>query len=63
MHGLMTIKDAAKFLALSDSMVRKLLRSKQLNAVRIGRTVRIRADELDVLINGATSSASPSTWR
>lgn len=48
--GLMTIKDAAKLLALSDSMIRKLLRSRHLTPVRIGRSVRIRADDVQALI-------------
>jgi excisionase family DNA binding protein len=50
-NGLLTIKHAAKLLALSDSMVRKLLRTGHLVAVRIGRSVRVRADDVRAMIN------------
>lgn len=50
MAGLMKIKDAAKLLALSESMIRKMLTTRQLTAVRIGRSVRVRAAELEALI-------------
>lgn len=51
MNGLLTIRDAAKLLALSDSMVRKLMRARKLCAVRIGRSVRVRADDVNALIS------------
>lgn len=50
-NGLLTIKHAAKLLALSDSMVRKLLRTGHLVAVRIGRSVRVRAEDVRALIH------------
>jgi excisionase family DNA binding protein len=50
MSGLMKIKDAAKLLALSESMIRKMLTTRQLTAVRIGRSVRVRSAELEAFI-------------
>lgn len=50
MNGLMTIKDAAKVLALSPTTIRKLLSAKRLTPVRIGRSVRVRVDELHAFI-------------
>ncbi len=50
MSGLMKVKDAAKFLALSESMVRKLLTRNELTAVRIGRSVRVRLQDLEALV-------------
>lgn len=50
MNALMTIRDAAKTLALSESMIRKLIASGRLTAVRIGRAVRVRVDEIHRLI-------------
>ncbi len=42
MASLLKLKEAAKVLALSESMLRKLVRSGRLTAVRIGRCVRVR---------------------
>ena len=50
MSGLMKIKEAAKLLALSESMIRKMLTTRQLTAVRIGRSVRVRSAELEAFI-------------
>lgn len=61
MSKLMTIKDATKFLALSDSMVRKLVRSKQLTVVYLGRSVRIPVHDVDALIARAAVPKAVST--
>jgi excisionase family DNA binding protein len=50
MSGLMKVKDAARFLALSESMVRKRLTSNELTAVRIGRSARVRLQDLEALV-------------
>lgn len=50
MAGLMKIKEAAKLLALSESMIRKMLNAGQLTPVRIGRSVRVRAADIEMLI-------------
>ncbi len=59
MSKLMTIKDAAKLLALSDSMIRKLVRSGRLTPVHIGRSVRIRLDDVEALVVRAAAPCAP----
>lgn len=48
--ALMTIDDAARRLALSPSMVRKMIAGDQLEAIRIGRAVRIRVDDVEAIV-------------
>jgi excisionase family DNA binding protein len=47
-----TVAAAAERLAVSRSLIRKLLKLGRLTPVRIGRCVRIRIAELDALIGG-----------
>ncbi len=46
-------KEVAVLLNISISMVYKLIEIGDLNAVRIGRAVRIRFTEIDKYLNGA----------
>ena len=48
--NIVTVKEAAFRLAVSRSMIRKLLASGKLTRIRIGRCVRVRADELEALV-------------
>lgn len=50
--SVVTVAEAATRLAVSRSLIRKLLASGRLTRVRIGRCVRVRAEELDALIAG-----------
>jgi excisionase family DNA binding protein len=50
MSGLLKIKEAAKLLALSESMIRKMLNARQLTPVRIGRSVRVRSADIEAFI-------------
>jgi len=47
---LLTVEKAAKLLALSPSYLYKLIMIKQLPAVKIGKSVRIRPEDLDIFI-------------
>jgi excisionase family DNA binding protein len=47
---LMTVDKAAQVMAVSPSYVYKLVRSKQLPAVKIGTSVRIRPGDLESFI-------------
>jgi excisionase family DNA binding protein len=51
-QSLITVRDAAQRLAVSASMVRKLLATGQLTPVRIGRCVRVRLEDIEALIAG-----------
>lgn len=57
---LVTLCEAAKILAVSVKTVRRYIAAGDLDAVRLGRrTIRVRADSLDDLID-----AHPvQTWR
>ena len=48
--ALMTIDEAATRLALSPSMVRKMIGGGQLTAVRIGRSVRVRVGDVEAIV-------------
>jgi excisionase family DNA binding protein len=52
--ALMTIDEAATRLALSPSMVRKMIGGGQLTAVRIGRSVRLRIDDVEAIVVART---------
>lgn len=48
--SLLTIKEAAEYLAVSVSTIRRLMASGQLTATRIGRVWRFEQQALDQLI-------------
>ena len=48
---LLTIKDFALALAISDAAVRKWLYQGRLEPVKLGRAVRLRRRDLDRLVN------------
>ena len=50
--ALMTIDEAATRLALSGSMLRKMIGAGQLKAVRIGRSVRLRVEDVEAVATG-----------
>ena len=47
---LITVETAAQMMAVSPSYLYKLVRTKQLPAVKIGTSVRIRPEDLDIFI-------------
>ena len=47
---LLTIPQAASRCAISTRMVRKLIEKTELPAVRVGRCVRLREDDVEALI-------------
>ena len=48
----LTVAEAAVMLKVSEKTVRRLITSMDLNAIRIGRSVRIPFSEIDRLIAG-----------
>jgi len=47
MEALLTIKEAAKFLACSEAMLRKWIHQGKLPRVKVGRLARIRQSDLE----------------
>ena len=47
MNGLLTIKEAAKFLVCSEAMLRKWIHQGKLPRVKVGRLARIRQSDLE----------------
>ena len=50
MDDLLTVKQAASILGLQESTIRKWVLSRRMGVVRLGRSVRIRRDEVESLI-------------
>ena len=57
---LFTIAEATRALRLSPRSVMRLIQADRLPCVRLGRTVRIRADDLRSLIETREDELSPS---
>jgi excisionase family DNA binding protein len=56
---LITVKDAARALSLSRSMVFKLVRAGRLHSVLIGRSRRIPAESLAALVATLLNQVAP----
>ncbi len=50
MGDLITVKQAASILGLQESTIRKWVLSRRMGVVRLGRSVRLRRDEVESLI-------------
>jgi excisionase family DNA binding protein len=50
MDKLLTVRQAAEFLALRPSTIRKMIFERRLPVVRIGRSVRIKESDLDGIV-------------
>jgi excisionase family DNA binding protein len=50
LRRLLTVTDVAKLLQLSSRSVRRLIADGRLKVVRLGRTIRIRPEDLEVLM-------------
>jgi excisionase family DNA binding protein len=60
------VSEAAAQLNLSNFLIRQAIRNGQLDAFRIGRTVRVRPESVDRLRHGppdASQEAAPSAAR
>jgi excisionase family DNA binding protein len=49
-HRLLTVSEAAKQLSLSERTLRRMIASGDLPAVRLGRAVRVRQEEVFYLV-------------
>jgi excisionase family DNA binding protein len=56
---LLTVEKAAHVMALSESYIYKLVRTKQLPAVKVGTSVRIRPGDLETFIASKLTMLGP----
>lgn len=65
MSELLTIDEAAKQIRMSAGWIRQAIRNKELDAVRFGRSVRIRQQELDRYVEARIEGTAQSLerWR
>lgn len=49
-HRLLKVREAADDMSVSTRTVRRLVRLHELDAVRLGRCVRIKAESIDALL-------------
>jgi excisionase family DNA binding protein len=54
---LLTAKEAAEFLCLSENTIRQWIWQRRLPVVRLGRAVRLRREDLDQLIKRGREEA------
>jgi len=52
MDQLMTIKNAAEMLAVTESAIRKWLYQGRLRAVKVGRLTRLRRNDVEAIVAG-----------
>lgn len=50
MDGLLSVKEAAEFLACSEALLRKWLHQGELPHVKVGRLTRIRQSDLEAWV-------------
>jgi excisionase family DNA binding protein len=60
MDKLLTVKEAASILTCSEAAVRKWLYQRRLPSVKIGRLIRLRAADIEALIEGGARKATGS---
>ncbi len=56
---LLTVEKAAQVMALSESYIYKLVRTKQLPAIKIGTSVRLRPSDLEAFIASKLTVMGP----
>jgi excisionase family DNA binding protein len=50
MTELMTVKDFAKALSITEAAIRKWIHQRRLKPVKLGRSVRLRRSDLDLIL-------------
>ena len=55
-HRLLTVKQAAEVLSVSHTTVYKMLKSGELESVKIGAARRIKSDSVEAVINGGAEA-------
>jgi excisionase family DNA binding protein len=50
MKELMTVKEFAQALSVTEAAVRKWIHQRRLKPVKLGRSVRLRRSDLDVIV-------------
>lgn len=48
--AVMSVSDAARFLAVSESTIRKLIKEKKLPASRVSGAIRVRREAVEALL-------------
>ena len=57
-NELLTVTQAASYLRVCDKTVRRLIASKQLTASKVGRTWRIKREEIDDYLQSTTNKSA-----
>lgn len=57
--ALVSVDDAARFLACSPKTIRNLISTQQLGSVRLGRLLRIRQRDLDAIVDRGITAVPP----
>lgn len=60
MKQLLTVKEAAEVLSLTPDTIYRMTRTGRLPMVRLGRTIRIKKDALDSIIDGCVFPDTPA---
>lgn len=61
MDQLMTVKEAAKTLAVTEAAIRKWLYQHRLSCVKVGRLTRLRREDVEAVIaRGLRAAGRPS---
>lgn len=60
MKQLLTVKEAAEVLSLTPDTIYRMTKTGRLPSVRIGRTIRIKKDDLDTLIGASMYVPNPA---
>ena len=51
-NRLLTVKEVSNLLRVSDMTVYRLIKSKQISAIRVGKNFRIKESEVEKYLNG-----------
>jgi excisionase family DNA binding protein len=58
-NNLLNVDEAAAYLRIKPPTVRAWILKRKIGVVRLGRSVRLRKNELDLLIERGTTPAAP----
>ena len=50
-NELLTVRETARWLGLQESTIRKWILTRRLGTVRLGRSVRLRREEVEALVS------------
>ncbi len=62
MEPLVTVREAATRLALKESTIRRMIFERRIPVVHLGRSVRIKVEDIDAMIRRGYRPALPDTY-